>query len=396
MSNARAIAVVTAALASILTSVARTVLSGTVIHVGRPEKLPEPDRDQPGINVFLFQVSINDTLRNVDLPMRMADGRLVQRPTLGLDLIYLLTFHGPGLVPELLLGRTLSALHARPALSPELVANAIQQKGNVPGDRYLQETDIDQAKGIRFESYPLSLEELSKLWSVFFQMPYALSLAYRATAVMVEAEDLPVPALPVRDIGARSGAGGIPQIEQILPLLVEPDTPIVLRGRNLSAADTWIQFSGSATPVAPQATADGLQVTLPNDLAAGATSASLVDATGRPLSNAAPFMLHPRVISADVANRLLTVNLVPQVQAGQRVRLLLNMVGSREAYTIDVPNVTQSTGQIAIPVPALQSGGSYLVRVQVNGAESQLTTVPPPDKPHSPAQPYNFPMVTLP
>ncbi len=395
MSNTRAIAVVTATLASILTSAAKSAWPGALVHVGRPEKRPEPERDQPGINVFLFQVRVNDALRNLDVPLRAADGRLAQRPTLGLDLDYLLTFYGPGFVPELLLGRTISALHARPALSPELVANAVQQKGNVQGDRYLQETDIDQAKGIRFELSHLTLDEFSKLWSVFFQIPYALSLVYRATALIIKADDLPAPVLPVRAIGAQTGVGGSPQIEQILPSLVEPGDPITLRGRNLSPAGAQVQFSGSATPVTPQVTTDGVQVTLPGDLAAGAVSVSLVDPTGRPLSNAAPLMLHPRVISVGIDKGRLTVSLAPHVRPGQRVRLLLNKVGSREAYAIDAPGVKQPTGQIAIPVPALGAGDSYLVRVQVDGAESRLSTVPPPE-PHSPAQPYNFPMVTLP
>lgn len=395
MSNERAIAVVTATLASILSSAAKAAWPGALIHVGRPEKRPEPDRDQPGINVFLFQVRVNDALRNVDLPMRMGDGRLVQRPMLGLDLNYLLTFYGPGLVPELLLGRTISTLHARPALSPELVSNAILQKGSVPGDRNLIETDIDQAKGIRFEPFHLNLEEFSKLWSVFFQTPYALSLAYRATAVMIEADDMPLPALPVRDIGAQTASSGLPQIEQVLPPLVEHDTPLTLRGRNLSAEGVWVQFSGSATRAAPQAVADGLQVMLSDDLAAGAVSVSLVDATGRPLSNAAPFMLHPRIRDVNIAGGMLTVSLTPPLHPGQRVRLLLNKIGSREAYTIDVPGVAQPVDQFAIPVPPLHSGDSYLVRVQVDGAESRLNA-PSPDTPHGPPRPYDFPKVIIP
>ncbi len=44
----------------------------------------------------------------------------------------------------------------------------------------------------------LSLEDLSRLWSVFFQVPYKLSLAYQASVVLIDAEVPPQPALPVR------------------------------------------------------------------------------------------------------------------------------------------------------------------------------------------------------
>ncbi len=46
---------------------------------------------------------------------------------------------------------------------------------------------------------PLNLEELSKLWSVFFQTAYKLSMAYIANLVLIEADaETPRPTLPVR------------------------------------------------------------------------------------------------------------------------------------------------------------------------------------------------------
>ena len=44
----------------------------------------------------------------------------------------------------------------------------------------------------------LELEELSKLWSVFLRVPYDLSIAYRASVVLISADVSPQVALPVR------------------------------------------------------------------------------------------------------------------------------------------------------------------------------------------------------
>ena len=51
---------------------------------------------------------------------------------------------------------------------------------------------------MRFTPLSLSLDELSKVWSVFFQTPYLLSVAYQASVVLIETDDAPTAALPVK------------------------------------------------------------------------------------------------------------------------------------------------------------------------------------------------------
>jgi len=55
----------------------------------------------------------------------------------------------------------------------------------------------EQVESIKFSPLILNLEEMSKVWSVFFQTPYALSIANQATVVLIEADEVPRPALPV-------------------------------------------------------------------------------------------------------------------------------------------------------------------------------------------------------
>ena len=89
-----------------------------------------------------------------------------------------------------------------------------------PGTRLDGSNLADAVERVKFTQSPLSLEELSKLWSVFFQAPYALSVAYQATVVLIDGEENPSPALPVltrglSDRGVHIAVGPFPAIESI-------------------------------------------------------------------------------------------------------------------------------------------------------------------------------------
>ena len=137
----------------------------------------------PAVNVFLYGVTPNGTRRNDRVPTRRDDGSFAQRPQVALDLHYLLSFYGDesALEPQQLLGRAVRALQSTPTI-------------RLPGV---------EAEVVRLTPSALSLEELSKLWSVFFQTPYALSVAYEASVVLIEGEETPVRPLPVRDRSLR-------------------------------------------------------------------------------------------------------------------------------------------------------------------------------------------------
>jgi hypothetical protein len=189
MSNYLAIATVTAALRDILQD-ATAVVPGAIVSMKRPEQLITDGPEKTGVNVFLYQVVPNPAWVNADLPMRGPDGQLVQRPLVGLDLYYLLSFYGSELFlePQQLLSSVVLALHARSTLTPEIIRTAIANNS------YLAQSDLlNQVERIRFGPVNLTLEEFSRLWSVFFQVPYTLSVIYRASVVLLDvAEPIPV------------------------------------------------------------------------------------------------------------------------------------------------------------------------------------------------------------
>ncbi len=169
MSNFLAIATVTAALRRTLQAALDIDVPGAKVTTVRPDGSGS-GVPNTGANLYLYQVTPNASLRNADMPNRNSEGRLIQRPQVALDLHYLLTFYGDDneLKPQRLLGSVVRTLHARPVLTRQMIKKTIDD----PAFAFLHNSNLAEAfETVKFTPVPLSLEELSKLWSVFFQTP---------------------------------------------------------------------------------------------------------------------------------------------------------------------------------------------------------------------------------
>ncbi len=191
MSNYLAVATVTAVLRDILQEAAGAAVPGATVTIRRPEAVNNGGQNKPVVNIFLYQVAPNAAWRNTDIEIRhhpddRAKGLIEKRPQVPLNLSYLFSFYGneQELEPQRLLGSVVSALHTQPRLSPEAI------RGTVGRGRHLRDSDlafqVAQIEKVKLTPISLSLEELSNLWSIFFQVPYALSVAYEAAAVLIE------------------------------------------------------------------------------------------------------------------------------------------------------------------------------------------------------------------
>ncbi len=185
MSNYLAIAAVTAALQDVLQSAAVAAVPGTDVTIRRPETINTDGQEKAAVNLYLYQTSPDPGWNNADLPTRNGNGVLLRRPQVALNLDYLISFHGSELVmePQRLLGSVISALHAYPVLEMDTILGAINSRNYLT-----QDTIFDQVELVKLSPLNLSLEELSKLWSVFYQIPYTLSVIYRAAPVFIEAQ----------------------------------------------------------------------------------------------------------------------------------------------------------------------------------------------------------------
>lgn len=362
MSNHLAIATVTATLGQIVHAAAQSSgVGGVSLKFGRPTA--QSSATERKVHVYLYQIAPNTALRNSDTPTRDAEGRLTKRPQTALDLFYLISFYGDPdqLEPDRMLGATVRDLHAQPLLTGQRIADTVASRAALTG------SDLAAAiERVKLTPIGMTLDEMSRLWSVMTQTPHALSVAYQAAVVLIEPDmTLPVSAPVLRrgqtDQGVQVALGAYPVISGIwlgTPLAFyrvprPPSFPnarlglrLALRGGNVGGDALAVRFEHVRrglfeVPVAPDAIdGDELHLDLESALAgtvgwtAGVYSISLVvTREGRQLaSGAVSLALAPRITSItpspavrDGAGAVsLIIGCAPPLRAGQAPRLLLD------------------------------------------------------------------------
>jgi len=411
MSNHLAIATVTAALRLKLEKDLQVHMTGATATTVRPVTPPNNLLPSPGVNLFLFQVTPNAALSNEALPSRGPGGQLVQRPVAALTLHYLLSFYGNEAKqePQVALGIVARSLQTLPVLSRELIELAIA------GAPYLEDSDLAASlERVRFLPTVTSLEDLTKLWSVF-NTPYVLSATYQGSVVLIEGDVAPrAPALPVRGVASRAKTFRQPVIDTLLsrapgdpePLAGQPilvGHRLVLRGQGLQAGtptpelDTLVRIGD--TELGPESTSPTeVTVLLPSTLKAGVQRVQVVhrERIGTSLrrgaeSSLAAFVLQPDATFSKVSGKI-EAAVSPQVQKGQSVVLLLNQYntpGGTEPKAYSVPLTVSAASSTLTFTLGTVAAGDYLLRVQVDGAESPLVF-------NEAAGRYDQPRLTLP
>jgi hypothetical protein len=378
-----------------------------------------------GVNLYLYQVSHNAALSNADLPTRRNDGSVASLPRVPLDLHYLLSFHGDEgkLEPQKVLGSVIRTLHASPFLIQKQIRHIIETSD------HLNMSDLDQEiERIKLSPLPLGLEELSKIWSAFFQNSYTLSIAYQASVVFIDGKESPLASLPVMERNLYALPFGIPAIGEVLSQPAEGEPLIsnqrflagqrlVLAGNALRGDRTAVRIDGEDIPEANILDVKDARVTisLPADLPAGVHTVQVAHnrMIGTPEtahsgveSNVAGFLLCPAITvpaapidpveASDEGGKAIytasiSVGFDPAVGRDQRVVLLMNAYQALPedrpvSYRIAAPfhnGITDAgvpeTGNIvfSLTLPAKPAPGKYICRVQVNGAESLVAYDPP-------------------
>jgi hypothetical protein len=253
-----------------------------------------------------------------------------------------------------------------------------------------------QVERVRFTLQPFSVEEIAKLWTGF-QTQYRFSVAYEAAVVLIESARAAVTPLPVLmrgpgDSGVIAQANMLPPFPEIDVIEIPGDQPaaklgdvLTFNGHNLSGDQVNFRFTSRrlAAPivVAPKSVSDtSLTVQVPADAPADwpagmYTVTALISAKNQPdrETNEMPLQLAPQITSklpiqakqtanGDVS---LKINCAPEVRPEQRVSLLL---AGQEIPA--APHAAQ-TKQLTFVIPAA-TAGEYLVRLRVDGVDSQL------------------------
>jgi hypothetical protein len=398
MSNQLAVAAVTATLRRMIQGAFDTDVPGIPGAVVAHVKPSAPPTELPatGANVILYQVTPNLHGRNQDLATRAPDGSILQRPRAALDLHYLISFYGDDtrLEPHILLASTVRTLHANPVLERAAIEAMLLD----PTFSFLVGSDLADAPDlVRLTPGALSLEETSKLWSIFFQTPYVLSISYIASMVFldanVEARSAPLPVRLPALVTAQPLK--IPHIVDVLSRATPLDPAVagqpilagyqlVLAGRELQGTITRARVDD--IDVAPVSVSDTqVELALSATLRAGPHLASVVHQVPLGLppvphagisSNSVPFLLCPTITASQVGPALVRVTFAPKIGQHQRVVLLLNEVvppgTTPRAFRFDAPApAVPETDTLDIPVPGT-AGATFLVRVEVDGAQSPL------------------------
>ncbi|MEM6254109.1 MAG: DUF4255 domain-containing protein [Cyanobacteria bacterium P01_D01_bin.156] len=419
MSNHLAIATVTATVQRLLQHSVQTSVEGARVTWARPENqggnVPET-----GITLYLYHLKRNTAFGNADSPGRQRRSDIARRNQLAIDLYYLLSFYGDGgeLEPHRLLGSTLQLFEDQALLTSRMVRETLAD----PTYGYLADSDLaEQLEMMRFELLPLSTDELSKIWSVFFQTPHALSVCYKVTVVMIEGREPGQRALPVRD--RRLGIAPFtqqPVVEQVLaatgrydPILA--NSVLRIHGRLLAATTVQVRICGvEVTPTqvsetdivvplqavpreAMQVGVQSLQIVhqrsrTPERRQPAATVMTLAPTAVAVESNVAPFVLRPTIerlqvhqeSSLDDEPRRVTFTVTVDVplRPGQRALLCLNerSADAPKAYVFETERILETTTTLTFSTYQLLPG-DYLVRLQVDGAESVLQVDQNPQSP---------------
>ena len=396
MSNSLAIAAVSATLRSLLE---RGLWMAPDLEDTRVTTLA-PDRARGNLtinqlNLFLYQAVPNAALHNIDMPRQVRPGE-TGHPPLPLTLFYLITAYGRDndeVFAHRVLGRAMSILHDYPLLGADEIRAALPL------------SDLaDQVERVRITPQPLSLEEMSKLWTTF-QTQYRVSAAYQVSVVLIESTREAKTPLPVLTIGV-GDSGPVVQPDLVPPFAtLEQACPpsqrtsallgdtLTLRGHHLAGDQVLVRFANpnlsdtEPRPTLEPRTANEVKVTIPDDSVkwpAGLyTVAVIAKQAGQDdrVTNELPLTLAPKITGIAPANPVrdanrnvtLTVICEPQVRPNQRASLLL---GDRQVRAVP-PGAPTDTLEFFIEGAPV---GSFFVRLRVDGVDSPLIdrTVTPP------------------
>ncbi|MEM6611647.1 MAG: DUF4255 domain-containing protein [Cyanobacteria bacterium P01_C01_bin.72] len=396
MSNYLAIATVTATLQRVLQHSIQLDVEGASVSTVKPENMGGVA--ETGVNLYLYHIKRNSAWGKADVPGRQRRGDIVKRNQIAIDLFYVITFAGNDneLEPQRLMGSTLKILEDCSAITPQIIRETIAD----PAFAYLTDSDLaNQVEVIRTEFLSISTDELSKIWSVFFQTSYALSVVYKVTAVILEGEEALQRALPVRakNLGVSLyNRQQQPTIQQVVahtgryqPILTS--SILSIKGQMLDKPGIQVRIAGrEIVPPTIKATEIRLPLdSLPeNTLKAGVLPLQVgcfgASANGSIMleSNVFPFVLRPTIVNLNLANLEeedqkysgeANVTLDVVVSPQQRVILLLNHRDAdiNKSYLFEARSLVENSNTVIFVVNNIEPG-EYLVRVQIDGAESTL------------------------
>jgi Pvc16 N-terminal domain len=400
MSSEHAIITVTRALRQILSTYIPQTMglsSGDVQQAFEvvtlpPHRVRDLKQVENLINLFLYRTDVNAAWRNMPLPSQAKPGESAP-PPLALNLEYMISAYGEREqedIAHFFLGEAMRVLHDCTIVPRAALANEVEGKGRVH----------EQIENVRVTPLPLSVEEMSKLWSTF-QTGYRVSAAYLVTVLLIDSHAPIKSALPVLKRGpddrgvttltvpppsltlAKSGSGfGAARLNETVTLVGEH-----LEGGTAVARLSHPRLAAPLTRPATLVDDTTATFLLPDPAAEAGTAAAwpagvyaidlVVTRPNQPVwtTNEVTLPLAPSVtVSPNTTGPppnipfVLTIDAIPQVRDDQTVFVVF---GDRQIAP-DAITTPPGNPDAATTVSATASGdaGIHRVRLRVDGVDS--------------------------
>jgi hypothetical protein len=237
---------------------------------------------------------------------------------------------------------------------------------------------------VRFTPLTISLEELSRLWSVLLQVQYVLSVAYKASVVLVERQLTPQPVLPARAINLSAIPLRQPFIRQIVAdagedLPITSGAAIRIVGADLQGLATQVAID-NAQANTTAVTGDHITLNLPAALSAGPHRVQVLqgvqfDPASTPRlalkSNLGVFVLHPSITQTagqpDIVisnvqgagnaprSAVVTIGVAPAVAQSQMLTLELLKL-QQVLFTFAAAPRTDAAASLVFPISGVPAG----------------------------------------
>lgn len=396
MSTDHAIITVTRTLRRILADhvassmgVANDVTQGFDVTTLPPHKVRDVHKTENIINLFLYRTEINAAWRNMPLPSQAKPGETAT-PPLALNLEYLVTAYGEGENEDLahfFLGGAMRVLHDCSIVPRGSLASEVEGKGEVH----------QQIENVRVTPRPLSIEEMSKLWSIF-QTQYRVSASYLVTVLLIESRVPIKSGPPVLKRGPEDR--GVTTVTTPPPVLTLAKAEsgfaaprlaerVILLGEHLEdgAAVARLHHPRLAGPIEHPATlvdAATATIDLPDPAAVAGTAAGwpagvysvslVVTRPNQPkwTTNEVTMPLAPRITITAPAGPIaspfeLTLEAMPQIRDGQSVAVVWD---DQQVAPKSVTTPANDDDPTEIKADLSGAQGTHLVRLRVDGVDS--------------------------
>ena len=243
------------------------------------------------LNLYLYQVAENGYMKNRELQGHGHPGAY-GHPPLSLDLHYLLTAYGgdetagdSDLEAQEILGDAMRVLHDLPFVTDKL--KITRSAVGTVGGPILDNSLLGDSERVKITLQPMTLEDLSKIWTALPEANFRRSVAYQVSVVQIESQQprrfpkpvrepplagprifaVPVSSPHINDLRVRR-PGDPPDAERPFAYARIRDA-LIIRGRNLAGANTRVVLGevDATDQIGPLRQDDRIEVTIPDDTA---------------------------------------------------------------------------------------------------------------------------------